>query len=393
MDISSNAYLMNRFMQEGIEFKEREVYREIKKKSLHNMIITLSGMRRVGKTHILKKYLHDNKEKAFYYSFDEEPFPGRKELNEVIEYAVFKGKKIIGLDEVQKIENWAGVVKKYYDNYKGIKFVISGSSSLYLKSGNESLAGRAMDFKVFPLSFNEYIDFTKTVNLNRYIKTGFPEIVLKDIDVKNYMKSIIYKVIEYDIPKLYAIKKPYLMEELLLLLSERAGKEVEYRSLGDELGISKDTVKEYLRIIENSYLINIVYPYTGRKSSSIRKMKKVYFSFPSISLALEPLGRGESIEHIVFHHLRMKGEVYFWKYKANEVDFVFKGKRVVPVEVKAGSVSKSDAKTLRKFMERYKIRRGIIISKNTFDKFEFKEGEVEVVPITEFLMNLEKWLM
>ena len=386
--------MMNRFLTEGLEIIERPVYREIQKRAKEGLIVVLKGLRRTGKSTLLKYYLLSHKEDAFYYSFDEEEYPEQKDLNDVINYALSMGKKVIGLDEIQKISGWAGTVKKYYD-HTNVRFLLSGSSSLDIKSGSESLAGRRIDIMIRPLTFNEYTMFKPFPYIEEYLSTGFPEMLIKNIEPKPYLNSIIDKVVNQDIPKVFNVRKPQVFDDLVRLLAERNTGLLDYRDIATDIEISKDTVKEYVRILEESYLIKVLPVFSKRYSSSARRLKKIMFAFPSLADVLYPQNKGAVYENIIYHHIQDLGEVYFWREKYWEVDFVVKrGNRILPIEVKSGSVNKKDTTALLRFMEKFNVKDGLIVSKDTLDRFVMNGRRVKVVPFTAFLEdpNLEKWL-
>ncbi|RLG70946.1 MAG: hypothetical protein DRO04_00830, partial [Candidatus Iainarchaeum archaeon] len=267
---------------ERLDYIDREIDSVFDKDFKTKLIQLVSGLRRTGKSYLLKKKLLENKKSALYYSFDDVRFASIKKLDILFKYAISKKKKIILLDEVQKVKNWAGVIKKYYDLRK-IKIIVSGSSGLLVSKGKESLAGRIFEYEMLPLSYREFLRMSKNKNFKYYIKTGFPEVVRFSLNVNKYVKSIVDKIIFEDIPERYDIEKPEILEDLVSILSERNTRVVDYRDLGNSLDISKDTAKRYCNILAKSFLLNFIYPFAKRTSTRIRKLKKVYFKFPSIA--------------------------------------------------------------------------------------------------------------
>src|SRR3989344_3388602 len=224
-----------------VMFKERHVYKQIKKFMNLPQIIALNGLRRVGKTTLMFKIIDDaikngfNPKNIIYFSFDEfrdsEIRALIREYEGMLEKNFDEGRYIFLLDEIQKLNNWEDQLKAIYDRFKGkIKIIISGSESLFIrKKSKETLAGRIFEFKIEPLSFKEFLAF-KGVNFkplgiyenelsklfNEFILSiGFPELVgIKDKDIiKKYIKeNLIEKIIYKDIPKLFKIKDISVME-------------------------------------------------------------------------------------------------------------------------------------------------------------------------------------
>ena len=151
-----------------LDYKPRKIYEEVKKFMKSKQIISLTGLRRTGKTTILLKIVKDSiegygKENVIYFSFDD--FKDVK-LSEVIDAYFELMKKnssnplLFLFDEIQKVPGWEEQLKRIYDENKKFKFVISGSESLFIRKGTrESLAGRMFEFQIKALCFKEFLDF------------------------------------------------------------------------------------------------------------------------------------------------------------------------------------------------------------------------------------------
>ena len=181
----------------ALPFK-RDIYPEIEKHLDKRFILALVGLRRVGKTTIMYQLIQKlveaniNKTTILFFSFDEVSV----KLSDVLEtYKEIHSKDLraektyIFLDEIQKCEGWENELKKYYDLYPKLKFIISGSESLFIrKKTKETLAGRIFEFTLAPFTFMEYLRFNKVEEnefkyetkikpfFNKFAeKGGFPE--------------------------------------------------------------------------------------------------------------------------------------------------------------------------------------------------------------------------
>ena len=162
-----------------VEFKLRDLYVQIKRFMHTPQIIAITGLRRVGKTTIMLKLVKDmiqelNRENIVYFSFDEFKDIGIKQILKTYARLMNKdlslNKYLFLLDEVQKLENWEEQLKAMYDSYPNIKFVISGSESLFIrKKSRESLAGRMYEFHIKPLSFKEFLLFKNKTLVKKFI--------------------------------------------------------------------------------------------------------------------------------------------------------------------------------------------------------------------------------
>lgn len=396
-----------------IEFKERELYKQLQKFIPLPQIIAFTGLRRVGKTTMMLKIVEDALRKDFdaksilYFSFDEfrevEIRKVMKEYEELMEKDFRKGKYLLLLDEIQKLSGWEDQLKEIYDIFKkNIKIIISGSESLFIKKkSKETLAGRIFEFKVEPLSFKEFLLF-KEVSLkpiglyekelaklfNEFILTlGFPELVdIKEKDiVKKYVKeSIVEKIIYKDIPKLFKIKDITIIESLLNIFMEEPGQLIELSELANELKISRQTLSNYLTYLEEAFLIRKLYNFSKSRRKVERKLKKYYPTIVSVDLLFkkDTLSKSKIFEWIIVNQLKAD---FFWRdpYK-NEVDIVMPNKKLIPIEIKYGKI---ELKGLLAFMKKFKLKEGYVISSSLEEKRKINKRTAFIIPAFKFLLR------
>ena len=396
-----------------VVFKEREVYSQIQKYIPLPHIIAFTGLRRIGKTTLMLKIVEDCIKKGIdagnvvYFSFDE--FKGAEirkimtEYESMMERDFKKGRYMLLLDEIQKLDNWENQLKGVYDTFgKNIKIIVSGSESLFTKmKSKETLAGRIFDFKVEPLSFREFLLFKgvdfKPIGLyekelgkllNEYTLTlGFPELVNIDDKeiIKKYIKeSIVEKVIFRDIQNLFKIKDVSVIESLLNIFLEEPGQLVDISELSRELGISRQTISSYLTYLEDSFLIKKLYNYSKNRRKVERKLKKYYPTIISADLLFKDDGMSKSrvFEWLVI--MQLKAE-FFWRdpYK-NEVDAVLVEKKPLPVEIKYGKI---DTHGILAFMRKFNMKEGVIITQNKEEKHKVNGLDISFVPAFKFLLK------
>jgi len=387
-----------------IEFKEREMHKKIQKYLPLKQIIAFTGLRRVGKTTLMLKIVEDEIKRGFkprnilFFSFDEfkniEVDELIKAYEDILEKEIRKGKHLILFDEIQKLDNWENKLKRIYDTFKDIKIIISGSESLFIKNKSRAiLAGRIFEFKVETLTFKEFLNFKdfnyKPINLHKkelmklfseFISTlGFPELVNikeKEIIIKYVKESILGKVIYSDIPKLFKIKDVSILESLYNIFLEEPGQIIEISKLADELNVSRQSISNYIKYLEDSFLIRKLYNYSRNKRKVERKLKKYYPTVISPELLFKDdlLSKSKVFEWMIINQLKAE---FFWRdpYK-NEVDIV---KDNIPIEIKYGKIEKEGVIV---FMEKFKVNKGYIIS---LDKEE--NGKIEIVPAFKFLLG------
>jgi len=396
-----------------LAYKERDVYAELRKALPSRFMLALTGLRRTGKTTLLRKLVQDALKggldplQVVYFSFDEFRAVDLRTLmaaiGEVTGRPVGQGRSLILLDEIQKVDGWEAQIKVLYGRLgPEVKFILSGSESLFIRRGTrEFLAGRLLEFPVHPLSFPEYLRFRGIPSepfrvrepalaraLPAFARTmGFPELVdVPDrLTMRKYLQeSIVEKVLFRDLPGLLRVRNLPVLDSLLRVLSEEPGQIVEVHRLSAELGISRNTLALYLAYLEKSFLVRKLYNYAAGRRKVERKLKKYYPAVPSVDLVFggDELSRARTLEWLVVTQLRAE---YFWRDPSqHEVDVVIPGKPPIPVEVKSGKV---EVRGLLAFMRKFRVRQGYIVSSAVEETRKTEEGTIHVVPAHRFLLD------
>ena len=402
--------------------KKREVFNKLIDEIKTRQIISLTGMRRTGKSVLLKQiidYLISvekvKRENILFYSFDEE----QPKIDDVIkEYESKTSKDIlkenakiyIFLDEIQKLENWQNQIKYYYDNYSNIKFFVSGSSSLFIKKKTrESLAGRIYEFTLYPLSFREFLIFrdkeefiekpSMFENLLKgeffsYLKRQFIEIINENEErAGKYLQTLVEKIVYQDIPKVFPIENEDLLMKIIKIISSAPGMILDYKSLSNELGISRVTLSNYFFYLEESFLIRKLYNFSKNNLTSEKKMKKFYLSSTSLFTFLNnSVEESKLIENLIVVNT---GASFFWRTPQKyEVDIVLtKNNEVIPIEIKyKNNILPKEVKNLIHFSKDFKIQKAVMITKdfsgvNNFKLENDKILEINFIPAWKFLLN------
>lgn len=392
-----------------IEYKDRSIYEQIKRCIKEPQIISLCGLRRVGKTTILQKIIQEVLENnppdsVLYFSFDDFQDLELFDLLDAFKEIHGKEPKFLVFDEVQKLPNWAEKVKILYDTKK-YKIFVSGSESLFLrKGGRESLAGRIYEFEVKKLSFIEYLNFVgkgeiakkpqlydvelKIELWNYLLSGGFAELIGKNDKrlIKQYIKStIIEKIVFSDMAKIYPIENPSLLIKILDIIVDNPGMIVDFSSLSQEIGITRQTLSKYFEYLEMAHLLVKLYNFSRNRITSEKSLKRFYPTFLSPVLTEESEEKtSKLIETVCVVATDAK---FFWrdKYK-DEVDIVLqRNEELIPIEIKYRNQPNQN-KGLQKFLKKYKCREALIVTKDTRKKATGANG-VEWVPVYEFLLR------
>jgi len=394
----------------ALPFK-RDIFIEIERKLDKRFILALVGLRRVGKTTILYQLIQNiisrgiSPENILFFSFDEtsvnlgEVIESYKEMQE----KDFREEKIyILLDEIQKCSNWENEIKKHYDLYPKLKFIISGSESLFIKKKTkETLAGRIFEFILTTFTFSEYLRFNgvkqkefkyeskiKPFLLKFTEKGGFPETFSfeNDKEFREYIRALVVdKIVYKDIPKIFRLEDPEFLRTLIELISSNPGMYLDYQSLGKQFGKDRRVVKDYIFYLKESFLINLLGNYRKGSITTLRKKKRAYPADNALTYLykskIEEDFFGRMVETLAVNKMKATA---FWK-NGGEVDIIKNG---FPVEVKyQKNIQASDFSSLKEFMKKFKVEKGMMLTKNEERAVKMKEGKVHMVPFWKWLLT------
>ena len=381
-------------------------------------ILLLLGARRTGKSTLLYQLISTLKvspEAILFINLDEPLFQSKADdpafLSTLIEEYLLQHKDIqkyyIFIDEVQNYKYWVQTIKTLHDVNKQLKFILTGSTSVLLKNAvSTRLSGRYFTTIVYPLSFQEYLEFSDIPNpsllqkrhaVNTYLQFGgFPRVVLEKDELlkqnilKNYFQTIYLKDIIFP----HKVRSNKDVFDLLYFVLSNMGNSFSYTNMGKTLNISPDTVKEYLSYAEQSYLLYIVAKYDPSVRKQLANPRKIYGVdtglVNSVSFKFSE-NRGRLIENLVFMTLiRNQKEVFYHK-GINECDFVIReGRKItqaiqVTLSLQDESVKKRELKGLLEALNSYKLSEGTIVTETEKDSFEIEGKRVNVIPLYEWL--------
>lgn len=353
-------------------------------------VIVILGARQVGKTTLLKYLLESHiRENVFYFDLEIQLLLDlcNNGPESVYAYLLQKGaeqKKRIYLliDEIQYMDNPSRFIKVFHDHYNNVKLIVSGSSTFEIRRKfKESLAGRTVTFELYPLNFEEFLLFkNKNYKLTKnnaqaineelivlaeeFIKYGgYPKIVLEEDEEKKYtyLSQIINTYIRKDIRDLGNIRNISLFNKLIEVLASQSAQLLNVSELASRLGINRETIIDYLDLLENTFIIRRISPFHRNLRSELSKNPKVFFldtgmmhllwhkEFPKII-------HGNVFETFVFSELAKSGKkISYWRTtNKQEVDFIVSGRDLYAIEAKYNFGK--PAKSLEFFKEKYNCK-------------------------------------
>ncbi len=351
-----------------------------------DLVQVVLGPRQVGKTTSILKLIEDKySDRSHYVSADAIFNASSSWLREQWMYAQSQN-KILFIDEIQKVQNWAEVIKSLYDESKKIRkpliCILLGSSSLEIHQGlTESLTGRFQLIRAFhwnyleskqgyDLNFEEYLKFGGYPGSYRFINSHKQWL--------DYVQnSILLTVVEKDILQNQTVKNPALFKQAFEILTAYPAQEISYTKLLGQLQDkgNVELIKYYISLYEGAFLIKSLEKFSNKQILVKSSSPKILPLAPCIAYLQTKAEysaeeRGRIFEVLVGSQLvRTQEPLYYWRRGNYEVDYVLKyGKALFAIEVKSGL--KKNAKGLDAFKLEFPGAQISLITPENYFEFE-----------------------
>jgi predicted AAA+ superfamily ATPase len=371
----------------GIAGVKRDSYlKKLDDNLKNNQVIFITGLRRVGKTTLIKQFISElinkvDKKRILFLSFDDATFSAVKIQDILDEYRKindlkFEDKIYLFFDEIGYKRDFSRELKVINDN-QNVKIYASGSDSIQLQDKKAFLTGRVFIVRVYPLDFSEFLTFKKiSVSAadshlrDKYFEEhlkigGMPQYVLTNNP--EFITSLIDDIIYKDIARAFPVKNPAKLKDLFMLLCERTGKRFTYNKLAEILNIDNETAIEYVSYFQKTFLFNVISRHSKSLNERVKSPKKIYIADNAIrNIFVGSKDKGSLFENYVFNELSKKFEkINYYFENEHEIDFVIKnGKQETAVE--ATMYTEKDLS----FFEKSPFKRKAVISKPE-DLFQF----------------------
>lgn len=323
----------------------RQIENRIKAAFDLNKVVVLLGARRVGKTTLVKEIINDFPDSRYINCELLENSELLQTTNSEKLFSFIGSYKYIIFDEAQSIPNIGNVLKIIHDTFSEIKIIATGSSALSLQQeSGEPLTGRSRFFYMTPFSFSELVEnedlLAASSKLENILRFGtYPEVYNKPEDyaieeLDNIASNYLYK----DVLQFERLKKPEILYNLLKLLAFQIGSEVSLNELSNKLNVHVNTVKRYLELLENSFVIFGLSALSNNPRNEIGKNKKYYFYDCGIRNSIirnfNPLTFRNDVGHLWENYFISEmqknkfnsGKIvnsYFWRnYQKKEIDYI-----------------------------------------------------------------------
>lgn len=395
-----------------------------------NQIVCIAGVRRSGKSTIIKQIATEiikdiKRENTLIVNFEDERFSERnlKTLIDIYNCYLEKigpdKKPFVFLDEIQNVMEWERFVRGKHEK-KEANIVVTGSSSKLLSAELATLlTGRHLTFNIYPLSFKEFLSFrklpvnseidiaTKRIEIKRLFQEylefgGFPEIVLSS-EKKRVLLSYFETIISRDIIERYKIREREKIKTLAKFYLTNISSSITYNKVSKFIGMPLTTVERFSEYLETANLIFFIKNFSYSLKEQEKTPRKVYSVDSGLSNTIgfrfmKNLGR--IMENIVLLELKIRQtfnpgiEIFYWKdYQQREVDFVLKEgtkvKQLIQVcyNMDDMNTKERELRSLLKAMDEFKLKDGVVITEDFEDEERIDDKKVFYKPIWKWLLS------
>jgi hypothetical protein len=346
-------------------------------------VIWLSGVRRVGKTFLCRSI-----QDIEYFDCE---LPRVRRILEDPQSLLedLKGKTII-LDEIHRLPNPSEILKIASDYYPETRILATGSSTLGVSAKfRDTLTGRKVEIWLTPMIMADLKDFGKIDLAHRFLFGGLPPFFLAkkfpERDFQEWMDAFWAK----DIQELFRLERRYSFLRFVELLLAQSGGKFEANRFAGPCEVSRSTISNYLAILEATFIVNVIRPYSSYRTTEIVAAPKVY-AFDTGFMCyyrrwydLRDEDYGHLWEHFVLNEMQARLQtrrILYWRDKGgHEIDFVIPGPRNSPMAIECKwSASEFEVNNLRSFRRRYPEGENFVVSYDVERSFYRTFGNIKV---------------
>lgn len=368
-------------------YQNQLIFQDLQKK-----MVILTGPRQAGKT-TLAKAIGQEFTSSIYLTYDR-----AEDRKMILGESWLPSVEFIILDEIHKMPNWKSYLKGVYDTKPSHqKILVTGSARLEVfNQVGDSLAGRYFLHRLMPLSPAECSKVGVNYALDRFLERGgFPEPFLAEdpIDAERWRLQYVDSLLRVDVLDFENIHNLKAIQLIFEMLKERVGSPISYTSIAEDVGISPNTVRKYIQILEALYIIFRVTPYSRNIARSLLKEPKIYFFDTGLvkgdnGIKFENLVAGCLYKHVlanIDYQAKRYGLHYLQTKERHEVDFalILNNQIEKMIEVKLANHSLSPG--LKYFHQKYQIPAVQVVKDLKREKVD--EG-IEIVDGLNFLKSL-----
>ena len=317
----------------------------IQNKLFKGKAILLIGARQVGKSTLFAQIIQEQNESVLSLNCDEPEVKNMlTDVNTEELRMLIGNNRILMIDEAQRVQGIGLTLKRITDNFPYVQLLVTGSSSFQLQDKlDEPLTGRKYEYHLYPISTTELMESGGLLNVkqtleSRLIFGSYPDVLNHSDEAKEILMNIAGSYLYKDLLALEGIRKPALLEKLLVALALQMGSEVSYNEIAQTIGSDSKTVEKYIDLLEKCYIIFRLPAFSRNLRTELKKSKKIYFYDNGIRNAIlqhfAPLALRNDVgalwenffisERIKANHYKGRYcKSYFWRTtQQQEIDYI-----------------------------------------------------------------------
>lgn len=377
-----------------MELIHRQLQSVIQDHLFRGKAILLIGARQVGKSTLFKQVLEAlslQNSQAQILSLDcDDPEvrlmldnPNLEQITRLV-----SNKRIVLIDEAQRILGIGLTLKMITDHFPEVQLLVTGSSSLLLQGQlNEPLTGRKFEYQLYPISTQELYNDGGLLRVNKTLETrliygSYPDIVCNAGDARDLLMNLSGSYMYQDLLSMEGIRKPALLEKLLVALALQVSSEVSYNELAQTIGTDSKTVEKYIDLLEKCYVVFRLSALSRNVRTELKKSRKVYFYDNGIRNALIHNFNPTSIrqdmgalwenffisERVKFNHYNGRYvNMYFWRTtQQQEIDYVEETDGAMTAFEMKWNPKKANAAIPTAFLNAYLVKETVTITPENY---------------------------
>lgn len=372
-----------------MNYIERSLRRQIEARLFKGKALVVTGARQVGKSTLLRKIAAESGESVLFLNCDEpEVRHALAGVNSAELRLLIGGNRIVLIDEAQRVENIGLTMKLITDVFPEKQLLVTGSSSLDLHNRlEEPLTGRKVEYNLFPLSVDEVLRAQGLMQVrqtleSRLIYGSYPDVVNNPEDARSILTNLTSSYLYKDLLQEDKVRKPVLLDKLLVALALQVGSEVSYNELAQTVGSDTKTVEKYVDLLERCFVVFRLNALSRNVRTELKKSKKIFFNDNGVRNAIlqnfAPLSlrndRGALWENFVIserrklnHYAGNFSRIYFWRTTdRQEIDYVEEcDGRFRVFEMKANA-RRGGAQLPATFMKNYDVEESMVVTPENY---------------------------
>lgn len=374
---------------------KRQLHWTIKERMFKGKAIVLIGARQVGKTTLFEQILSDpdiqvpQDQILRLYCDDAQARTLLEQADNLDSMRqLIANYRIVLVDEAQRIQGIGLILKLITDHFKNVQLLVTGSSSLALQGKlNEPLTGRKFEYYLYPISTQELLNNGGLLRVrqtleSRLIYGSYPDVVSTTDSVRDILMNLSGSYMYQDLLSMEGVRKPVLLEKLLVALALQVGGVVSYNELAQTIGSDAKTVEKYVDLLEKCYVVFRLNGLSRNLRNELKKSKKIFFYDNGIRNALihnfNPLNLRDDVgalwenfcitERVKFNHYNSRFvNQYFWRTsERQEIDYVEECDGQMSAFEMKSNPNKSNVTLPSAFLKAYPVKETAVITPDNY---------------------------